>query len=296
MNKLVCEMCQSNDMVKQDGYFVCQACGTKYTVEEAKKLMIEGTVDVSGSTVKVDNTSFVQKSLENARRAKAKEDWEECEKYYNMVEQHEPKNIEAIFFSAYGKAKMGMVDSDRFKREQKVNVLKNSISVIDDNYDNSPEKYEENKKLITDMHEYLMKMVNGNFVYNAQSNGYGVKNDSYYTINMFVALCLGWIESLENIIKVISNSKDTVYLLKFIEDCYRFCWFKSINKSYRSMYAGKINNTMFRIRELEPGYKSGENVSTKNNNNSAAIHVAIIAGLLILVTLVIGPTILDKIF
>ena len=55
MKALVCEMCNSNDLVKQDGYFVCQCCGTKYSVEEAKKMMIEGTVDVSGSTVKVDN-------------------------------------------------------------------------------------------------------------------------------------------------------------------------------------------------------------------------------------------------
>ncbi len=67
---------------------------------------------------------FVERSLENARRAKAKEDWEECEKYYNMVEQYEPTNIEAIFYSSYGKARMALVDSDRFKREQKIKVLK----------------------------------------------------------------------------------------------------------------------------------------------------------------------------
>ena len=36
----------------------------------------------------------------------------ECEKYYNMVEQHDPKNIEAIFYSSYGKAKMAMVELD----------------------------------------------------------------------------------------------------------------------------------------------------------------------------------------
>ena len=41
--------------------------------------------EMCGSTVKVDNSSFVQKSLENARRAKSKEDWEECEKYYNST-------------------------------------------------------------------------------------------------------------------------------------------------------------------------------------------------------------------
>lgn len=47
-------------------------------------MMIEGTVDVSGSTVKVDNTAFVEKYLANARRAKQKEDWDETEKYYNI--------------------------------------------------------------------------------------------------------------------------------------------------------------------------------------------------------------------
>jgi predicted phosphohydrolase len=38
MKALVCELCNGNDFVKQDGVFVCQFCGTKYTLEEAKKL------------------------------------------------------------------------------------------------------------------------------------------------------------------------------------------------------------------------------------------------------------------
>ena len=80
---------------------------------------------MSGSKVTVDNTSFVERSLENARRAKAKEDWEECEKYYNMVEQYEPTNIEATFLlQAMENARMALVDSDRFKREQKIKVIK----------------------------------------------------------------------------------------------------------------------------------------------------------------------------
>lgn len=37
MKKLVCEMCGSSDLIKQDGLFVCQYCGAKYSVEEAKK-------------------------------------------------------------------------------------------------------------------------------------------------------------------------------------------------------------------------------------------------------------------
>ena len=111
MKQLTCEMCGSTDLMKQEGVFVCQTCGMKYSIEEAKKMMIEGTVDVQG-TVKVDNSAFVEKYLANARRAKQKEDWDETEKYYNMVEQNDPTNIEAIFYSAYGKAMLSLTDAD----------------------------------------------------------------------------------------------------------------------------------------------------------------------------------------
>ena len=39
MKQMTCERCGSTDLVKQDGMFVCQSCGCKYTVEEARKLM-----------------------------------------------------------------------------------------------------------------------------------------------------------------------------------------------------------------------------------------------------------------
>lgn len=39
MKQLTCEMCGSTELVKQEGNFVCQNCGTKYSVEEAKKMM-----------------------------------------------------------------------------------------------------------------------------------------------------------------------------------------------------------------------------------------------------------------
>ena len=114
MKAIRCEMCFSTDLVKKDGVYVCQSCGTSYAPEEARKLMVEveGQVDVSGSTVKVDNTTQIENFLKNARRAKEKEDWEEVEKYYNMVEQFDSTNIEAIFYSAYAKAMRSLLDSD----------------------------------------------------------------------------------------------------------------------------------------------------------------------------------------
>lgn len=166
MKQLTCEMCGGNDLIKQDGVFVCQNCGTKYSVEEAKRMMIEGTVDVQG-TVKVDNSAFVEKYLANARRAYEKEDWEEVEKYYNMVEQNAPHNMEAVFFSSFGKAMLSLTDDEYFKREQKFGVLNKSISVINDYFEESNENKEEVLRKIS---AAIEKMFTVNFIYNNGTN------------------------------------------------------------------------------------------------------------------------------
>lgn len=157
MKQLTCEMCGGTDLIKQDGVFVCQNCGMKYSLEDAKKMMIEGTVDVQG-TVKVDNSQFVKKYLENARRAYSKEDWEEVEKYYNMVEQNAPHNMEAVFFSAFGKAMLSLSDTEYFKREQKFKVLNNSISVINDYFEVTDEDKESVLRQISDAIEHMFKV------------------------------------------------------------------------------------------------------------------------------------------
>jgi hypothetical protein len=40
-------MCGGTDVIKQDGVFVCQSCGVKYSPEEAKKMLVEVTGEVS---------------------------------------------------------------------------------------------------------------------------------------------------------------------------------------------------------------------------------------------------------
>jgi len=201
MKQLTCEMCGSTDLMKDGGVFVCQTCGCKYSVEEARRMMVEGTVDVRG-TVQVDNSAFVQKYLENARRAKEKEDWEKTEKYYNMVEQNDPNNIEAIFYSAYGKAKATLVDGDVYKRQAAFKVLQNCISIIDDKFDVSRE--EENKTAIISMSADLCKMILSNFVFTEWKNGYGVvtKTNKQDTYNMFGGLIAQFKESIDNIAKI----------------------------------------------------------------------------------------------
>lgn len=66
MKKLICEICGDSDLIKQDNYYVCQSCGSKFTVEEAKKMLVEveGTVNVQG-TVKIDHSDSEKMLVED---------------------------------------------------------------------------------------------------------------------------------------------------------------------------------------------------------------------------------------
>ena len=66
MKALICDMCSSNNMVKQDGLFVCQSCGTKYSVEEARRMMFDGPIEIEGS-VKLDRTEEFENLAQLAR-------------------------------------------------------------------------------------------------------------------------------------------------------------------------------------------------------------------------------------
>ena len=101
MKTLVCEMCGGNNLLKQEGVYVCQNCKTQYSVEEAKKMMIEGTVDVSGSTVKVDNTSKLDNLYKIARRAWADGNADQAYKRYEELLAEDPDNWEPNFYTAF---------------------------------------------------------------------------------------------------------------------------------------------------------------------------------------------------
>lgn len=66
--------------------------------------MFEGTVDVSGSTVKVDNADKLDNLYQIARRAKDDNNSENAAKYYDMILVEDPKSWEASFYVVYFKA------------------------------------------------------------------------------------------------------------------------------------------------------------------------------------------------
>ena len=62
MKQLTCEVCGGNDLLKQDGVFVCQSCGCKYSADEVKKLMVQ-----ISEPVKVEGIQSVELMLDNAK-------------------------------------------------------------------------------------------------------------------------------------------------------------------------------------------------------------------------------------
>lgn len=128
MKAMVCEMCGSHDLVKQDGMYVCQSCGTKYSTEDAKKLLIE----VSGE-VKIDTSEELNNLYEIARRAKDDNNSESAQKYYDMILVKDPKSWEAQFYSVYyrcSQCKIGQIENAAITL---ANSLGNVLGLIKEN-------------------------------------------------------------------------------------------------------------------------------------------------------------------
>lgn len=63
MAQLTCELCGSTQFVKDGGLFVCQGCGTKYTLEEAQRMLGQvaaAPAAAPGATVVVPTATYVQ--------------------------------------------------------------------------------------------------------------------------------------------------------------------------------------------------------------------------------------------
>lgn len=187
MKQLTCEMCGGTDLVKQDGMFVCQTCGTKYSVEEAKKMMIEGTVDVSGSTVRVDNSASIENYFKMAESAYDSSNQKEAESYCNKIIEIEPDNYKAWLLK--GKAAGWQSTLGNLRLEEAVNCFSKAV-------DNSPEDDKERVKKeaadeLDNLSFALVSLTCNNYAKNASEHNANeilsaVKLVTLYSINLLV--------------------------------------------------------------------------------------------------------------
>ena len=265
MKQLTCEMCGSTELLKQEGVFVCQTCGTKYSVEEAKKMMIEGTVEVQG-TVKLDTSDKLENLYQLARRAKDDDNVEEAEKYYSMIICENPNDWEAAFYRLYFSTKNCTVAQMESKLYTFADGLASIFEIIKD---------EDHNEVINQIYVDIMKLVllfRNNFLERAKS---------YQSIDAQTALD-----------KLASGENCLAYLNIKLGDCYAKydkeraieCYKRAITKTYKnSGNSGKYNAVARkRINELDPDYDDYDDSHLKNpggrtttiSTNSGGCYVA----------------------
>lgn len=110
-------------------------CGTKYSVEEAKKMMIEGKVDVSGSTVKVDNSASIENYFKMAENAYESRNNSETEQYCNKIIEINPQYYKAWLLK--GKAAGWQSTVADLRIEESVNCFTKAL-------ENAPEDIKSN--------------------------------------------------------------------------------------------------------------------------------------------------------
>ena len=125
MKRLTCEMCGSTNLVKQDGMFVCQDCGTKYSVEEAKKMMVE----VEGA-VQVQNAAQLENLLNMAQSSFDSKNYAKAEEFCNQVIAMDDKNYAA--WKLKGEAINYQISATNQRILEVYNCIMTSYRVLDE--------------------------------------------------------------------------------------------------------------------------------------------------------------------
>lgn len=121
MSAMICEMCGFSNLLKQGGLYVCQNCGAKYSIEEAKRLI---------GTARSGSTQDVEKLLLLARRARNDNDDAYAEKYYAMLLEKQPNNWEAAFFHVYFRAVQQVVMNIPYAAYSVAGCLDSTVRLI----------------------------------------------------------------------------------------------------------------------------------------------------------------------
>lgn len=106
MKAIICEICGSNELVKDGEFFVCQYCGTRYTPESARKMFAA----ISG-TVKIDRTSEFESLMKNAARAYGARNYPEAEALFLQALTIDADDPRARMYKVLSRARRNMEES-----------------------------------------------------------------------------------------------------------------------------------------------------------------------------------------
>lgn len=250
---LTCELCGGSDFVKQDGMFVCQGCNSKYSVEEARKLM--GVSGGDGPTVvKVDQSGELANLYELARRAKKDLNSEKAGRYYDQIIVKDPHSWEANFYTVYYQSMQCKIAEIQSAAIRMSNCEDTVLELIRDYVEDPAEK----KRAVDEIGAKLIEI--SRMLFNAAKNHYdgiGYQIRSNYTQEMLNNCCAAR--------DILYNYGD--HLIKIFGDTYGAavavpCWKVAIgqHQSLLSYFAQKelnINNIrgyVAKIKKYDSSY------------------------------------------
>jgi len=202
MKKIVCEMCSSNDVIKDGEFYVCQVCGTKYTVESARSLLKDiGTLDIKGK-VEIDSSNQVEDYLSMANNAIELNNTKDAFNFIEKILIIEPKNFNALYLK-------GKISE---KIEDKFDCFSYALKCVDSQNESA---------LIENIQKDLLSFYNSKIEYCfSLEKDLGRYN---FVQSVHIAVNLIQKEFDSNILKEkIIIDKETI-LNSFCKRCYEFC-------------------------------------------------------------------------
>lgn len=91
MKKLICESCGGSSFKIEDGFRVCNYCGTQYELPFARKTIEQSNGSSGNKNTKIDINKDVQILLEKCRK-----DPSNASRYANLILDIDPTNREAL--------------------------------------------------------------------------------------------------------------------------------------------------------------------------------------------------------
>lgn len=197
MKPIICQVCGSNDFKKEDGVFKCKYCNTEYTLEEMKKLMIEGQVEL------VKGNAEKERLVKNAEQYVKLKEFSLAEKEYLNITHQFPEECRGW---------LGLFSIEFYKYLSDVSFnypslknLKNALSLSDDNkevhgfFDSFMSLYGNSPRIIP----YKNKTLDSGF-----------NSVQYYTVDDFTKWLL--FDALDDLIEV-NYEKLTSFLVELSE-------------------------------------------------------------------------------
>lgn len=123
MKQAVCEICGKADLMKNDGVFVCQVCGTKYSVEEVKKMLVDTSITTQDTNVPTQDLNIIQieKLLNLAESSLKSQNYKDAEGFCNNILMIDDKNYKGWWLKA--KAVNGQISYNNSRIEEVFNCI-----------------------------------------------------------------------------------------------------------------------------------------------------------------------------